>query len=174
MALKFLKQNEIVDANRMNPLPAEVVGEIETRAVAPLIPHTYFIPNTGITDPNNILVTHADILQSSAAEQPTLAGTGEYRALVVFVAVDAVDTYHYHIFARATNSNGDPLIPTGGWASVKQGSYTPPTGATAPVHFRIDIGLTTPSEAYYDQYRIIVVRHGSGSPNAYAKVIGVR
>lgn len=169
MALKFLKQNEIVDANRTNPLPTEVVGEAEFRTVDTLIAIIQFVPTTGRTLLTDLQVGDTDLYGSTASEQPTLVGTGKYRGITVFLAFTTSDTYHYRVYGRATDPNGEPFVS--GWAVVKEGTFT---SVPANGRARIDIGYTNPQEAYYDQYRIVVARASSGTADTYAKVIGVR
>lgn len=170
MAIKFLKQNEIVDANRTNPLPTEVIGAVAVRSVDTLLAISQFTPTQGIANLSNLQVNHTDLLGSTAAEQPTLTGAGQYRGLVVLMAFPTGGvSYHYRVYGRATDPNGEPF--TTGWAVVKEGTFSsvPPNS-----HLRVDIGFDNAQEVYYDQYRIVMGHAGSGSVDVYAKVVGIR
>ena len=165
----WLKGNRLVDVTEQDPLPVQQQGAIAMRTADTLIAITQFVPTTGRTLLTDLQVGDTDLYGSTASEQPTLVGTGKYRGITVFLAFTTSDTYHYRVYGRATDPNGEPFVS--GWAVVKEGTFT---SVPANGRARIDIGYTNPQEAYYDQYRIVVARASSGTADTYAKVIGVR
>lgn len=172
MATQFLKnRTEIVDVDRANPLPIEVIGEIISRTTDALIAQASASISNGIVLLTDLLVTHTDLLQSTNGEAATVGFAGDYRGISVFLHANntADETIHYRVYGRATAPDGVPFVD--GWSIVKEGSLAM-TAATKRA--RIDIGFNNVQEAHYDQYRIVVGRQASGTLVVYSKVVGVR
>lgn len=172
MATQFLKnRTEIVDVDRANPLPIEVIGEVRSRNTDTLIAQASASISSGITLLTDLQVTHTDLLGSTNGEAPTIGFTGDYRGISVFLHVNnsSDETIHYRVYGRATATDGLPFVDK--WSAVKEGSLTI---TTATKRARIDIGFQNPQEAYYDQYRIVVGRQAAGGIFLYSKVVGVR
>lgn len=157
MPVRFLKNaSEIADVSMESPLPVRQHGAITTRPTDTLLVATLTVDTTA-----------RDLLNSTAAELPTLDNCGQYRKLVWLAHRASNTAINYTIRARATDPNGAPL--GSGWQTLASGSFA--TDTTNPNWVRLDIPAT--GDGYYDQYRI-EVSVASGTVVLTSKIVGVR
>jgi hypothetical protein len=153
----WLKGNRLVDVTAQDPLPVQQQGAITTRTADTLL----------VATPLTVDTTARDLLNSTAAELPTLDNCGQYRKLVWLAHRASNTAIDYTIRARATDLAGTPL--GSGWQTLASGTFA--ANPANPNWVRLDIPAT--GDGYYDQYRI-EVSVASGTVTLTSKIVGVR
>ena len=156
MPVRFLRNaSELADVSWETPLPVQVAN-------AKPVPTDTLLVATLTVD-----TTARDLLNSTAAELPTLDNCGQYRKLVWLAHRASNTAIDYTIRARATDLAGTPL--GSGWQTLASGTFA--ANPANPNWVRLDIPAT--GDGYYDQYRI-EVSIASGTVALTSKIVGVR